>query len=147
MVAYCECCCEFKSGMVWKNEILIDAPGGSRTDPGSTWLGIDSSDGTLMTGLSDIHFGQLKSEVVITDGQWHHIALVYDRTEMKRHLYVDGAEVAVDSGFVAGLSCDAGLYIGAGQALDAVTFFSGLIDDVRIYNVTLSTGEIEVLAQ
>jgi hypothetical protein len=53
---------------------------------------------------------------------------------MKRHLYVDGAEVAVDDGFVAGVQSTAGLYIGAGQTLDASTFFSGLIDDVRIYN-------------
>ena len=29
---------------------------------------------------------------------------------------------------------DGGLYIGAGKDLDAATFFSGLIDDVRIFN-------------
>jgi hypothetical protein len=115
-------------------DILIDTPVGSSTNPGSTWLGINSSDGTLMTGLSDIHFGPLESELVVTDGQWHHVGLVYDRTAMKRHLYVDSTKVAIDSGYVAGLSCDAGLYIGAGQALDATTFFFGLIDDVRIYN-------------
>ena len=39
------------------------------------------------------------------------------------------------------------LYIGAGPALDANTFFSGLIDDVRIYNVALSAKEIEELAR
>ena len=124
-----------------------DTPGGRTVEPGSTWLGINSSDGTLMTGLSDIHFGPLESDLVVTDGQWHHIALVYDPTAMKRHLYVDGVEVAVDSDYVAGLSCDAGLYIGIGQALDAATFYSGLIDDVRIYNQALSAEEIAALAQ
>jgi hypothetical protein len=39
------------------------------------------------------------------------------------------------------------LYIGAGQALDADTFFSGLIDDVHIYNKALSAEEIAALAQ
>jgi len=124
-----------------------DTPGLRTVTPGSMWLGINSSDGTLMTGLSDIHFDPLESESVITDGQWHHIGLVYDRTAMKRHLYVDGVEVAVDSGYVAGLSCDAGLYIGAGQALDPTTFFSGLIDDVRIYPQVLNAEEIAALAQ
>jgi len=37
--------------------------------------------------------------------------------------------------------------IGAGKNLDAGTFFSGLIDDVRIYNVALSTEKIAALAQ
>jgi hypothetical protein len=39
------------------------------------------------------------------------------------------------------------LYIGAGQALDTGTFFSGLIDDVRIYNKALTIEEIAALAQ
>jgi len=35
----------------------------------------------------------------------------------------------------AGLeSSEGGLYIGAGSTLDAANFFSGLIDDIRIYN-------------
>jgi hypothetical protein len=125
----------------------MDTPIGSKTDPGSTWLGTTSTDGSLRTGLSELYFGPLESESVVTDGQWHHIGLVYDRTIMRRYLYVDGTEVAVDSDYVAVLSCDAGLYIGAGQALDAASFFSGLIDDVRIYDVALSADEIAVLAQ
>jgi len=31
-------------------------------------------------------------------------------------------------------SASGGLYIGAGKALDAASFFSGLIDDVRVYD-------------
>ena len=57
---------------------------------------------------------------------------------MKRRLYVDGAEVAFDDGVVAGVQSIADLYIGAGQTLDSAGFFSGLIDDVRIYNKALS---------
>jgi hypothetical protein len=40
-----------------------------------------------------------------------------------------------------------GLYIGTDKTLEATTFFSGLIDDVRIYNVALTAEEIEALAQ
>jgi hypothetical protein len=100
---------------------------------GGTWLGTNSSEGKLMTGLSDIVYGALESESVVTDGQWHHVGLVYDSSS-HRHLYVDGVEVAVDSGKVVGLSSIGGLYIGAAKDLDAGSFFSGLIDDVRIYN-------------
>jgi hypothetical protein len=52
-------------------------------------------------------------------------------------LYVDDVAVAEDAqhGLVGS---ETGLYIGAGQALDAGSFFSGLIDDIRIYNRVVS---------
>jgi Tol biopolymer transport system component len=115
--------------------------------PGCTWLGTNPSNGSLMTGLMDTVFGPLESDSIITDGQWHHIGLVYDLVTMRRHLYVDGAEVAVDTDFIGGVQTTGGLYIGAGQALDPSTFFSGLIDEVRIYNVALNSEEIAALAQ
>ncbi|HUU20850.1 MAG TPA: LamG-like jellyroll fold domain-containing protein [Sedimentisphaerales bacterium] len=128
-------------------DTIIDTPVGPGTNPGSTWLGANPSDGRLMTGLMDIYFGPLESESVITDGQWHHIGLVYDLTAMKRRLYVDGAEVVVDAGYVGGVQSSGGLYIGAGQDLGTGTFFSGLIDDVRIYDEALAAEEIEALAR
>jgi hypothetical protein len=36
---------------------------------------------------------------------------------------------------------------GSGNNLDAASFFSGLLDDVRIYNVALSAEEIEELVR
>ena len=66
---------------------------------------------------------------------------------MRRHLYIDGIEVAVDTEFIGGVQTTSGLYIGAGQSLEANTFFSGLIDDVRIYNVALSAEQIAATAQ
>ena len=100
-----------------------------------------------MTGLMAIFYGPLESESVVTDGQWHHVGLVYDSTALKRHLYVDGAEVAVDDGFVGGVQSTAGLYVGAGQTLDTLTFFSGLIDDVRIYHRALSAEKIAAIVR
>ncbi len=128
-------------------DTTIDTPVGPTTNPGSTWLGANPSDGSLMTGLMDIYFGPLESESVITDGQWHHVGLVFDIIAMKRRLYVDGAEVVVDAGYVGGVQSSGGLYFGAGQALGTGTFFSGLIDDVRIYDAALTAEEIEALAQ
>ena len=51
-----------------------------------------------------------------------------------RHLYVDGAEVANNGRDVGSVSSDAGPYFGAGKALEPATFWSGLIDDVRMYD-------------
>jgi hypothetical protein len=62
---------------------------------------------------------------------------------------MDGTEVAKDTNPItlAPLkSANGGLYIGAGKTLDAATFFSGLIDDVRIYNKALTAEQIEALA-
>ena len=64
-----------------------DKPGGRAVELGSTWLGTDSSNGRLVTGLMDTVFGPLESETHITDGQWHHICMVYNRDEFRRQLY------------------------------------------------------------
>ncbi|MFC1604869.1 LamG-like jellyroll fold domain-containing protein, partial [Planctomycetota bacterium] len=116
-------------------------------DFGGTWLGIEPTDGTLMTGFSGMYFGDLVSGTVITDSQWHHVGFEYDMDTFHRQLYVDGALVAEDATVVSGMPSDGGLHIGASKDLDAGTFFSGLIDDVRIYNQTLSTEEIAAMAQ
>jgi hypothetical protein len=124
-----------------------DSPVESAMSSGSTWLGINQSDGRLMSGLMGAYFGPLESDIVVTDGQWHHVGLVYDRDTMHRYLYVDGVEVAVDTDYVGVLLCDGGLYIGTDNTLDAGSLFSGLIDDVRIYRRALTAEEIEVMAQ
>jgi sialidase-1 len=87
--------------------------------------------------------GPLYSETVITDGQWHRIGLVWDGSH--RTLYVDDILVAEDT--QNGLaSSKSGLYIGCGKGKESNTFFSGLIDDIRIYNVALTAEEITALA-
>ena len=86
----------------------------------------------------------LLSDVVITDHDWHHIGLVWYASY--RALYVDGASVAEDAFALASLkSATGGLFIGANKNLDAGTCFSGLIDDIRIYNVALTTEQIEAI--
>ena len=73
----------------------------------------------------------LTSQTVVTDGGWHRLGLTWDGSN--RILYADGLEVAKDTQAQLGGSAE-GLYIGAGKNLEAGSFFSGLIDDVRIYN-------------
>lgn len=40
-----------------------------------------------------------------------------------------------------------GLYIGAGKSTGAGTYWSGMIDDVRIYDVALTAEQIPALVQ
>jgi len=120
---------------------------GDRTGFCHRWLGADASQGRLMTRLMHPPFAPLMSQSVITDGQWHHVGLVYDCIGLHRGLYVDGVEVVSDTDCVGGVFCQGGLTIGAGEALDPSAFWPGLIDDVRIYDVALSTEEIAALAR
>ncbi|MHC4439235.1 MAG: LamG-like jellyroll fold domain-containing protein [Planctomycetota bacterium] len=103
---------------------------------GANWLGADSDFGCIMTELIPPAVGRfvpqpLKSESIITDGQWHRIGFVWDG--VNRSLYVDDILVAEDTQDNLQGS-DGGLYIGAGKATEPGTYWSGLIDDVRIYN-------------
>lgn len=124
-----------------------DATAGRVTIPGSTWLGINPSNGTLITTLMELQYGSLESEFVVTDGQWHHVGLTYDLDELHRHLYVDGIEVAGDIDMVGPAATEGGLYFGAGKNLEVGSFFSGLIDDIRIYPLALNAEEIQALVR
>jgi len=124
-----------------------DDSDGRDTQPGSAWLWADSSYGRLSSRLMHPPFDPLLSEAVITDGQWHHVGLVYDLEGLRRYLYVDGAQVASDSDLLGGVGSNGGLYFGAGPARAAGAFWSGLIDDIRIYDEVLSAEEVAELAR
>ena len=103
----------------------------------ANWLCTDSVEGCLMTELTcpGRSGGPLLSQRCITDGEWHRIGLVWDGPH--RTLYIDSVMVAKDvqNGLVGSNN---GLYIGCGKSREPSTFFSGLIDDVRIYNRVVS---------
>ncbi len=100
---------------------------------GANWLCTDSLEGNLMTELKGTGRGAaiLPSQTIITDGNWHRIGLVWDGSH--RTLYVDDVAVAQDTQANLEGSYN-GLYIGTGTAMEPGSFWSGLIDDVRIYN-------------
>jgi hypothetical protein len=45
------------------------------------------------------------------------------------------------------IGSNGGLYLGVGETLDGATFFSGLIDDFRIYDAALTPEDIGYIAQ
>jgi hypothetical protein len=100
---------------------------------GANWLMADSLDGSLMTDLSAGARSpvSLSSQTVIVDGNWHRVAFAWDGAN--RRLYVDDVLVAEDAQVALGSSFGKVL-MGCGADMVPETFWSGLIDDVRIYN-------------
>jgi hypothetical protein len=99
---------------------------------GVNWLTTDEATGALKTDLkqSGRQGKSLVSDTVITDDNWHRVGLMWDGTN--RSLYVDDVLVATDtqtelSGSLGGLN------IGCDKNMIPGTFWSGMIDDVRIY--------------
>jgi gluconolactonase len=99
---------------------------------GSNWLSVDAAGrvGTELNKPARTASVPLWSQAIVADGQWHHVGLSW--TGSLRVLYVDDVEVARDSTSGSVSSATGGLYIGAGTPLGS--FWSGLIDDVRIYD-------------
>ncbi len=118
--------------------VMGDAPGQAVLSQigGVNWLCADTLEGNLMTELKATgRSGKpLQSQTVITDGNWHRIGLVWDGSY--RTLYVDDIAVAEDTQANLAGSYN-GLYIGTGKAMETGSFWSGLIDDVRIYKRAL----------
>jgi hypothetical protein len=100
---------------------------------GQNWLSAETGTGALMSGLA---IGLVpkppSSQAVITHGDWHRVGVSWDLASLV--LYVDGVEVARKA-LERGVPASAGgLHIGAGKNLDAGSFWSGLIDDVKVYD-------------
>ena len=103
---------------------------------GVNWLQADA-DGTLMTELMEsggrAAGSPLYSESLITDGNWHRVGFVWDGSQ--RILYADDIPVAADD--QSGLDSSTGgmiIGVGRGQGSQTSSFWSGMIDDVRIYD-------------
>jgi hypothetical protein len=100
---------------------------------GESWLMADSADGGLRSELKSTtrNARALTSTAAITDGNWHRIGLVWDGTN--RRLYVDSVLVAADTQDELKGSSES-IILGYGQDQAPSSFWTGLIDDVRIYN-------------
>jgi hypothetical protein len=88
-------------------------------------------------------YGHIAGSTSVDDGQWHHVAGVYDGSGL--YLYIDGFLDAWDeaTGFIKDSSYE--VYIGE-NAEATGRRWDGLIDDARVYSRGLSQAEILSLA-
>ena len=107
--------------------------------------------GIRSTGGGAIQF--LYGSRLVADGAWHHLAMVRDQAATQLRLYVDGtlensaALLASASGSITNDDGEADpLTIGAQAATGGPgvqNYFKGSIDEVRVWRVARSQGEIQ----
>jgi beta-galactosidase len=83
----------------------------------------------------------------VNDGQWHHVALVYDCHEGVMTLYLDGAFRASAAGALEPVQRGSYLTLGAVTSLDPDQAFDGRLDDLRLYDLPLPASDILSLAK
>jgi len=114
---------------------------------GNTSWRLQATEGakTLTFSATGTSGGDMTGTRNVNDGQWHHVAGVYDGTTMS--LYVDGTlDVSKPAtGLIA--QNDYPMAIGANDNSPAGTIhlFNGSVDEVALYNRALSVGEIATI--
>lgn len=117
------------------------------SDPDSSYtLRLETTDVAIFDWEQGGTNSGITSTQTFTDGQWHHVAGVFDGAANR--IYVDG-ELAGSSGTVftptvTEQSLQIGARLRSGPTYDL--YFEGLIDEVAFYDRALTPGEIEQLA-
>jgi hypothetical protein len=100
--------------------------------------GMDSGRFFSLNGTADLIFTQAPPL-----NTWRHLCVTFTGSPGNlERLYLDGNSVASQA---VGLSTGTGGVLRIGRALDVTDFFTGSLDDVRIYNRALGTNEIQAL--
>lgn len=103
-------------------------------DQAGTWHHLENDGGGAIRGGT------------VVPGQWYHIATTYNNVSGAHKLYLDG-EVVAEKSLTGGdtlLNWDDGFNIGTHRSKNN-RWMDGLIDDVRVYNRTLTENEIKQL--
>lgn len=136
----------FGEGMIGANSIVgwgnYGTAGG--VNAFRTNRGVDGGD-----GLTDYSWGpgyDIVRPGTVADGAWHFVAVTYDSSTLEKQLYLNGNTLGLSMTMPEG-----GLDVGAGSFRVGSTnnggeFCNGLLDDVRIYNTALTSGEIATIA-
>jgi hypothetical protein len=79
---------------------------------------------------------------ILTNGQWHHLAVTHDRTNFV--LYLDGKVDRIQAGIESYKDSTQPFNIGR-SFIKSGWNFQGTLDDIRVYNRALSASEIAAL--
>lgn len=113
-----------------------------KATPSNPWAG-------FQVGVNQNHVQvevDLKSfagTIPINDGKWHSICVVFDNNNGHLEIFVDGKVDATYNTPNNSLITEYPLNVGTDR--QSVNFFSGLIDDVRLFNRGLSGDEVQQL--
>ena len=85
------------------------------------------------------------TSAVINDNTWHHLAFVYE-AGASQSIYVDGTMLATTATPAGIVENSAPLLLGGMMLGSPTSTYTGLLDEVRMYNHALSAAEVTVLA-
>ncbi len=133
------------------DDTLIAKRNGIATGDTGYILYIDDATDQLIFEVSDgTDEYSLTSVATFTTAGWNHFAVVWDQDSASgSELYINGvANTATDSGAIGNLDdLSNTLAFRSGAESDAGNPFDGKLDEIRVYNRTLSASEIQSLYQ
>ncbi|MEK0449456.1 MAG: hypothetical protein RL088_1724 [Verrucomicrobiota bacterium] len=80
------------------------------------------------------------------DNQWHHVVHTYGSSIPGQRIYVDGIQVASGAKAASDFNWQKKINIGFSNDAGAAQYHEGQIDDVSIWNETLSPAAVSILA-
>lgn len=104
-------------------------------DNGQVWVG-----GSRGSGWTNCYSGDISS------GEWTHLAAIFHEASQTVDLYSNGQPMATVTGCQFQLDGDGWETTLGNNPLEGSQYFSGMIDDLRIYPRALSAAEIGVMA-
>ncbi len=111
----------------------------------------DVSDGCSAIGRAHLFAGYPcsgVSSIVVNDGQWHQLVGVYNSTNQTASIYVDGQFQSSSGGGTIFHPVSALFLVGGTTANGTPSsLYTGLIDEVRLYDQALSDTEVNQLYQ
>jgi FlaG/FlaF family flagellin (archaellin) len=116
----------------------------ANSDVTNSYYGIDIASGGVVRSVARNPNSLYINGVQINDGQWHHIVAVYSSSG-SRTLYVDGVLNGTSSSSSTFNTNSNRWTFGRWGSSKPGNYFSGDIDDVRLYNRALNSTEVQQL--
>jgi hypothetical protein len=121
---------------------LVDADvAGSADDFGITLMG-----GQVAFGVGNPDT-TIRSQTIVNDEQWHHVAVTRIASSGQMNLYIDGRIERTAPGPAGVKQAAPVIRVGAIQTQGSNQFFRGQFDDLRFYSTVLSDAQIAYLAE
>ncbi len=119
----------------WRQAVLKETTAGLAYALYATGASGNRPDGTVSVGGTD---RSVDAPGALSANAWSHLALTYDGTTMR--LYVNGTQVATKAQTGAMAASTGALRIGGNAVWGE--WFTGQIDEVRVYNRALTAAEV-----
>lgn len=132
-----DCLGSFKLYQDWGTKLIVGSEGNQ--------FGASINSSNLRPGQNDVFFDVIRSESQFDTSQWFHLTMTYDRDELK--LYVNGvldsSKSSSDDYYIGNRF---NLTFGGSSVLKSLKpdrYFSGEMDEIRIYSRLLCEDDIE----